>query len=94
MVRSVRASDAEREVCVARLSDAAPEGRLDVVELEQRLGAAYRARTQLDLAKLVADLPRPARARERTLALRRRTSRSRRRIVAFGAATNASLLGL
>lgn len=88
------ASDAEREACASRLRDAATEGRLDVLELEQRLGAAYRARTQLELADLTADLPQPPATRERMLGLRRRAPVGWRGLVAFGAAANATLLGL
>ena len=33
-------------------------GRLDVEELEQRVGAAYQARTRGELATLLDDLPR------------------------------------
>ncbi len=90
------ASDAEREACASRLRDAAVEGRLDIVELEKRLAAAYRARTRLDLAGLTADLPQPPTMRERTLRLHRRRAPAvlRRRLVAFAAAANATLLGL
>src|SRR5687768_13325219 len=64
----VRASDAEREGVVARLREHAAAGRLDVDELEGRVGAAYGARTRGDLAALVADLP---------AAMRRATSPAR-----------------
>jgi uncharacterized protein DUF1707 len=55
-----RASDAEREAVVARLRDAAGEGRLTVEELAERIDAAYAAKTQADLEPLTADLPAPA----------------------------------
>ena len=55
-----RASDAEREAVVARLRDAAAEGRLTVEELAQRIDAAYDARTRAELEPLTADLPAPA----------------------------------
>lgn len=63
----VRASDAEREQTATRLREAAAEGRLDLAELEQRLGSVYAARLRHQLVPLVADLPtppdeRPARA--------------------------------
>ena len=67
----LRASDAEREAVVARLRLHGEAGRLDVDELEERVGAAYAARTHRDLAWLLRDLPavaaparpaRPARA--------------------------------
>jgi hypothetical protein len=52
-----RASDAEREETAERLRVAAGDGRLDHDELEQRLEAAYSARTVGELAELTADLP-------------------------------------
>jgi len=55
-----RASDAEREAVVARLRDAAGEGRLTVEELDERIDAAYAARTLDELEPLTADLPAPA----------------------------------
>jgi hypothetical protein len=54
-----RASDAEREAVVARLRDAAGEGRLTVEELAERIDAAYAARTRAELEPLTADLPVP-----------------------------------
>ncbi|TXS55346.1 DUF1707 domain-containing protein [Streptomyces sp. t39] len=58
----MRASDAERERVAERLRDAVAEGRLDMEEFEQRLDAAYRARTYGELAPLVKDLPAPGTA--------------------------------
>jgi Domain of unknown function (DUF1707) len=60
----LRASDAERESIVAQLRDHGAAGRLEVDELEQRVGAAYAARTHGELDELLADLParRPGRA--------------------------------
>jgi Domain of unknown function (DUF1707) len=52
-----RASDAEREAAADRLRTAAAEGRLDPDELEERLAAAYGARTIGELVPLTADLP-------------------------------------
>jgi hypothetical protein len=54
----VRASDEERESTVTLLREHGASGRLDVDELEQRVGAAYQARTRGDLATLLDDLPR------------------------------------
>jgi Domain of unknown function (DUF1707) len=54
----LRASDAERESTVTLLRKHGTDGRLDVEELEQRVGAAYQARTHGDLAALLEDLPR------------------------------------
>jgi Domain of unknown function (DUF1707)/Cell wall-active antibiotics response 4TMS YvqF len=53
---NVRSSDAEREATVARLRDAAAEGRLTLEELAERVEAADAARTRSELARLVADL--------------------------------------
>jgi hypothetical protein len=53
----LRASDDDRERTADRLRRAASEGRLTVDELEERLQAAYAARTQGELAPLVADVP-------------------------------------
>jgi hypothetical protein len=55
-----RASDAERAAVVARLRDAAGEGRLTVEELAERIDAAYAATTRAELEPLTADLPAPA----------------------------------
>ncbi|KOU36649.1 DUF1707 SHOCT-like domain-containing protein [Streptomyces sp. WM6378] len=55
----MRASDAERERVAESLRDAVAEGRLDMEEFEQRLEAAYKARTHGELEPLVRDLPAP-----------------------------------
>jgi len=52
-----RASDSEREETVARLREAAAEGRLTVEELDERIDAAYAATTRAELEPLTADLP-------------------------------------
>ncbi|RYJ27809.1 hypothetical protein CU044_2990 [Streptomyces sp. L-9-10] len=54
-----RASDAERERVAARLREAVAEGRLDMEEFDERLEAAFKARTHGELAPLVRDLPAP-----------------------------------
>ena len=54
---ALRVADADRERVAERLRRAAGEGRLAPEELEERLEAAFGARTQADLAPLVADLP-------------------------------------
>lgn len=61
MPREQRASDAERELVVARLRDACAEGRLTADELAERVAAAYAARTYAELDRLTADLPRGTR---------------------------------
>ena len=56
---AIRASDAEREHTVALLQDGFTDGRLTQAELEERVAAAYAARTTAELAELTADLPTP-----------------------------------
>jgi hypothetical protein len=55
----LRASDADRERVAEVLRDALAEGRLDMAEFEERLEAAYGARTYGELAPLTRDLPAP-----------------------------------
>ena len=62
----MRASDADRDLVVEQLREAAGQGRLDSGELEDRVGAALAARTSEELEPLTADLPRPRRARARS----------------------------
>ena len=65
-----RASDAEREATADRLRIAGGDGRLDPEELEQRLDAAYGAKTVGELTALTRDLPAapaPAPAPERPI---------------------------
>jgi Domain of unknown function (DUF1707) len=66
----IRASDAERDQVADRLGEAGAHGRLDISELEERIEAAYAARTMRELRALVADLPAPP---------ARRAARPRRR---------------
>jgi Domain of unknown function (DUF1707)/2TM domain len=54
---NIRASDAERDATVAMLSDATAEGYLTPEELDERLAAAFGARTIEDLTRLTQDLP-------------------------------------
>jgi len=54
---TLRIGDADRERVAERLRRAAGEGRLAPEELEERLEAAFAARTEAELAPLVADLP-------------------------------------
>ncbi|MFG2308424.1 DUF1707 domain-containing protein [Streptomyces sp. NPDC048566] len=56
---ALRASDADRERVAERLRDALAEGRLDMEEFEERLEAAYTARTYGELAPITRDLPGP-----------------------------------
>jgi hypothetical protein len=63
----LRASDADRDTAAERLRVAAHEGRLDPLELDERLSAAYNARWCSELTTLTADVtpapPRPEIAR-------------------------------
>jgi hypothetical protein len=57
----VRASDAEREEVVTALRTHAGDGRLGIEELDQRIEAAYAAKTRRELVALTNDLPRAPR---------------------------------
>ena len=54
-----RASDADRDNALDLLCAAVADGRLTLPELEARAEAALSARTLTELARLLADLPRP-----------------------------------
>ncbi|MFI0979689.1 DUF1707 domain-containing protein [Streptomyces sp. NPDC021093] len=54
--RPLRASDADREAVVEQLREAAAEGRLDLDELDERLGLALGAKTVAELEPLTEDL--------------------------------------
>jgi hypothetical protein len=53
----IRASDAERDATVERLSRAAGDGRLTLEEFSQRMEQATEAKTRAELDQLVTDLP-------------------------------------
>lgn len=55
----LRVSDADREQTAEVLRKAAGDGRITFDELDERLSAAYAARTYGDLAQVTADLPGP-----------------------------------
>jgi Domain of unknown function (DUF1707) len=55
-VPELRASDADRERAADTLRRAAGVGRLTMDELDERLNAAYDARTRTELERLVADV--------------------------------------
>jgi hypothetical protein len=59
---ALRASDADRERVAEILRVAASEGRLDLDELDERLGTVYAARTYAELEPVIRDLPGSARA--------------------------------
>ncbi|MFG2408167.1 DUF1707 domain-containing protein [Streptomyces brevispora] len=52
----MRASDADREAVVEQLREAAADGRIDLDELDTRLGQALMAKTRGELAPLIDDL--------------------------------------
>jgi hypothetical protein len=52
-----RASDADRDAAASLLNEAFAEGRLTADEHDQRLSAAYAARSRQQLHRLTADLP-------------------------------------
>jgi hypothetical protein len=74
-----RAADSDREATAERLREAAGDGRLDHDELEERLEAAYSARTYGELARLTDDLPEraPDGVRERAAVWRSEEFRAR-----------------
>lgn len=53
----VRASDSDRQAVVDQLRAAVDEGRLGLVEWNERVALAYQARTYAELAEVAADLP-------------------------------------
>lgn len=53
----LRISDADREAAAQRLHTALAEGRITMMELDERLGVVYSARTYADLEPPFADLP-------------------------------------
>jgi hypothetical protein len=67
----LRASDDDREQLITELHDNAVAGRLTTDELEERLQAAYAARTTADLDALRRDLPASTQQRELSQAARR-----------------------
>jgi hypothetical protein len=56
---ATRASDADRDAAAGLLNEAFAEGRLTADEHDQRLTAAYAARSWQELHQLTADLPAP-----------------------------------
>ena len=53
----LRIGDREREQAVEHLGKAFGEGRLELAEYDERVAAAYNAKTASDLLHLTADLP-------------------------------------
>ncbi|GAA3550824.1 hypothetical protein GCM10022222_37930 [Amycolatopsis ultiminotia] len=56
----IRASDADREETVERLSHQVAAGRLSMDEFSERAARAYDAKTAGELTALTGDLPRPS----------------------------------
>lgn len=56
----IRVSDADREHVAGRLQEHFAQGRLTRSELDERLSAAFGAKTYKDLRSLLSDLPEPA----------------------------------
>ena len=67
--RHLRVSDADREQAAELLRQAAGDGRITFDELDQRLDAAYAARTYGDLSEVTADLPASGEPRPGALAM-------------------------
>lgn len=57
MQREQRVSDAERQAVAKRLERALRDGRLTIVEFDERTSTAYAARTRGELEDLTQDLP-------------------------------------
>lgn len=55
----LRVSDVERAAVQERLQRAVGAGQLDLAEFDERLQAAWSARTRGDLQRVTADLPEP-----------------------------------
>lgn len=87
----LRASDADREQLIAELNEHAVAGRLTTEELEQRLQAAYAARTTGELDALRRDLPVTSRQMAHSHAARR-AQLSRRLIQQTGGSLGAFVI--
>jgi hypothetical protein len=66
----IRASDAERDATLQRLSAATGDGRLTLEEFSQRMDRATTAKTRAELDRLVVDLPTDAGAASSAVAER------------------------
>lgn len=55
----LRAADSDREAVARRLQHAVDEGRLTLLDYDERLQQAYAARTYGELDRVTADLPAP-----------------------------------
>ena len=78
----LRVSDQQREVAAAQLRDHFAAGRITEDELSERVQAAYSARTDAQLAALLADLPGlPVSPQQRKAELAERRTQLRRRLI-------------
>ena len=82
----IRASDEDRERLASDLREHAVAGRLDTDELEDRLQAAYAARTTAELDELRHDLPATTRQVDRLSDRARRSHLTRRMVQESGSA--------
>jgi hypothetical protein len=90
----IRASDAEREAVAERLRAHGAAGRLDVDDLEERVGAAYAAATRGELARLLEDLPGSGATRPAPRVQRRAPRRDPRADVRVFVAVNLLLIAI
>ena len=74
-VDTMRAADGDRQQIADRLKSALDEGRLSLYEYDERVAAAYAARTYAELKVLVNDLPRPGMTTAEVSAQARRAAR-------------------
>lgn len=67
----IRVADSDRELAAERLRAAVADGRLELAELDERLEAAYTAKTAGELDRITVDLPavRAAETEDRVLKL-------------------------
>jgi Domain of unknown function (DUF1707) len=78
----LRASDEQRDRAAREIREHFAAGRLTDEELSDRVQAAYSARTEAELERLVADLPKlPATRAEQSAALAERRSQLQRRLL-------------
>jgi hypothetical protein len=91
---SLRASDEQRDRAADEIREHFAAGRLSDEELDDRVQAAYAARTQGDLARLLADLPKlPAtRAQQKAEIAQRRSELQRRLLQEAGGGSGAFII--
>jgi Domain of unknown function (DUF1707) len=78
----LRASDEQRERAAQDIREHFAAGRLDEDELDERVQAAYSAKTQQELGKLMADLPKlPASPAQQKAELVQRRRHLQRRLI-------------